>query len=126
MKQFKKWFGFMMAVLVMILSGGSSYAMAETAPPVPGGGIPSGAGGGGATGPLDNSPMLKLAMASWWLIYDERYSVSLPGASDGNHLGIIKSLVIGSVSDEDVKRLKRMNVSALNRIRERHEEVSGE
>lgn len=53
MKQFKKWFGFMMAVLVMILSGGSSYAMAETAPPVPGGGIPAGAGGGGATGPLD-------------------------------------------------------------------------
>ena len=75
---------------------------------------------------LDNSPMLKLAMASWWLSYDERYSVSLPGASDGNHLGIIKSLVIGSVSDEDMKRLKRMNVSALNRIRENHREVSGE
>ena len=54
MKQFKKWFGFMMAVLVMILSGGSSYAMAETAPPaVPGGGVPKGAGGGGATGPLN-------------------------------------------------------------------------
>ena len=32
MKQFKKWFGFMMAVLVMILSGGSSYAMAENPP----------------------------------------------------------------------------------------------
>ena len=35
MKQFKKWFGFMMAVLVMILSGGSSYAMAENPPAVP-------------------------------------------------------------------------------------------
>lgn len=48
MKQFKKWFGFMMAILVMILSGGSSYAMAETAP-----NVPTGEGGGGATGPLD-------------------------------------------------------------------------
>lgn len=48
MKQFKKWFGFMMAMLVMILSGGSSYAMAETAPAVP-----AGEGGGGPTGPLD-------------------------------------------------------------------------
>ena len=48
MKQFKKWFGFMMAVLVMILSGGSSYAMAENPPA-----IPSGEGGGGATGPTD-------------------------------------------------------------------------
>ena len=48
MKQFKKWFGFMMAMLVMILSGGSSYAMAENPPA-----IPSGEGGGGATGPLD-------------------------------------------------------------------------
>ena len=48
MKQFKKWFGFMMAVLVMILSGGSSYAMAETAPSVP-----AGEGGGGPTGPMD-------------------------------------------------------------------------
>ena len=48
MKQFKKWFGFMMAILVMILSGGSSYAMAETAPAVP-----AGEGGGGATGPLE-------------------------------------------------------------------------
>lgn len=53
MKQFKKWFGFMMSIIIMILSGGSSYAMAETPPAVPGGGIPSGAGGGGATGPLD-------------------------------------------------------------------------
>lgn len=48
MKQFKKWFGFMMAMLVMILSGGSSYAMAENPPA-----IPSGEGGGGAIGPLD-------------------------------------------------------------------------
>ena len=48
MKQFKKWFGFMMAVLVMILSGGSSYAMAETAPSVP-----AGEGGGGPTGPMN-------------------------------------------------------------------------
>ncbi len=46
MKQFKKWFGFMVAVAVMILSGGTSYAMAETPPA-----IPSGEGGGGATGP---------------------------------------------------------------------------
>lgn len=48
MKQFKKWFGFMMSMLVMILSGGSSYAMAETAPAVP-----AGEGGGGATGPME-------------------------------------------------------------------------
>lgn len=48
MKQFKKWFGFMMAMLVMILSGGSSYAMAENPPAVP-----PGEGGGGSTGPTD-------------------------------------------------------------------------
>ena len=48
MKQFKKWFGFMMAIFVMILSGGSSYAMAETPP-----NIPEGEGGGGPTGPTD-------------------------------------------------------------------------
>lgn len=48
MKQFRKWFGFMMAMLVMILSGGSSYAMAETPPS-----IPTGDGGGGPTGPMD-------------------------------------------------------------------------
>ena len=48
MKQFKKWFGFMMAIFVMILSGGSSYAMAETPP-----NIPAGEGGGGPTGPTD-------------------------------------------------------------------------
>ena len=48
MKQFKKWFGFMMAIVVMILSGGSSYAMAETPP-----NIPAGEGGGGPTGPTD-------------------------------------------------------------------------
>ena len=52
MKKFKKWFGFMMAMLVMILSGGSSYAMAET-PPTIANGAGAGAGGGGATGPLD-------------------------------------------------------------------------
>lgn len=48
MKQFKKWFGFMMAIFVMILSGGNSYAMAETPP-----NIPAGEGGGGPTGPTD-------------------------------------------------------------------------
>ncbi len=31
MKKFKKWFGFMAAVLAMILSGGSGYAMADAA-----------------------------------------------------------------------------------------------
>ncbi len=48
MKQFRKWFGFMMSIAVMILSGGSSYAMAETPPS-----IPTGNGGGGPTGPMD-------------------------------------------------------------------------
>lgn len=48
MRKFKKWFGFMMAIFVMIVSGGSSYAMAETPPA-----IPAGAGGGGPTGPTD-------------------------------------------------------------------------
>ncbi len=47
MRKFKKWFGFMMAVFVMILSGGSSYAMAETPPAVPTG------EGANATGPLE-------------------------------------------------------------------------
>ena len=48
MKKLKKWFGFMMAILVMILSGGGMYAMAEVPPT-----IPEGQGGGGPTGPLD-------------------------------------------------------------------------
>ena len=45
MKKLKKWFGFMMAILVMILSGGSMYAMAETPPASP--------GDGGTTGPVE-------------------------------------------------------------------------
>lgn len=48
MRQFKKWFGFMMAIAVMILSGGSSYAMAETPPT-----IPSGESDGGTVNPVD-------------------------------------------------------------------------
>lgn len=48
MRKFKKWFGFMMAMLVMVLSGGASYAMAETPPA-----MAPGDGGGGATGPTD-------------------------------------------------------------------------
>lgn len=47
MRKFKKWFGFMMAVFVMILGGGSSYAMAETPPATPTG------DGANPTGPLD-------------------------------------------------------------------------
>ena len=52
MRKFKKWFGFMMSVFVMILSGGSSYAMAETAPGIAEA-AGAGAGGGGTTGPTD-------------------------------------------------------------------------
>ena len=57
MKQFKKWFGFMMGVAIMILSGGASYAMAETPPQIPEGersGKPLGpmeGPGGGQKGP---------------------------------------------------------------------------
>nr|WP_297658392.1 hypothetical protein [uncultured Prevotella sp.] len=45
MRKFNKWFGFMMAMLIMILSGGSSYAMAETPPATP--------NDGSSTGPID-------------------------------------------------------------------------
>lgn len=45
MRKFNKWFGFMMAIIVMILSGGSAYAMAETPPATPSDGSP--------TGPID-------------------------------------------------------------------------
>lgn len=49
MKRILKWFGFMVSVVVMILSGGSMYAMAETPPAMP----PSGDGSANPTGPLD-------------------------------------------------------------------------
>ena len=52
MKRFKKWYGFMMAMLIMILSGGSAYALAET-PPTIANGAGEGAGGAGPTGPID-------------------------------------------------------------------------
>lgn len=48
MKKLKKWMGFMVAMVVMILSGGSMYAMAETPPNMPAPGE-----GGAPTGPLD-------------------------------------------------------------------------